>query len=90
MDLPEGKVDRRVFGANLTAIFSNTLSWANLIQFDNVSNDLGVDSRLHWTPEAGRNVYLVLSHNMNRDEIDGRFNAMQTGLTLKLDHTFRF
>ena len=90
VDLPEGKVDRRVFGANLTAIFSNTLSWANLIQFDNVSNDLGVDSRLHWTPEAGRNVYLVLSHNMNRDEIDGRFNAMQTGLTLKLDHTFRF
>lgn len=90
VDLPEGKFNNRATSANLSVAFSNTLSWVNLIQFDNVSNDLGIDSRLHWTPQSGRNVYLVLSHGMHRDEISDRFNSTQTGLTLKLDHTFRF
>ena len=90
VDLPEGKFDNRVFSADLTVAFTNTLSWVNLIQFDNVSNDLGIDSRFHWAPAAGRNLYVVLSHNMNRNQIDDRFDTTRTGLTLKLDHTFRF
>lgn len=90
VDLPEGKFDNRVFSADLTVAFTNTLSWVNLIQFDNVSNDLGIDSRFHWAPEPGRNVYVVLSHNMNRNEIANRFDTTRTGLTVKLDHTFRF
>ena len=90
VDLPEGNFDNRVFSADLTVAFTNTLSWVNLIQFDNVSNDLGIDSRFHWAPAAGRNLYVVLSHNMNRNEIDDRFDATRTGLTVKLDHTFRF
>lgn len=90
VDLPQGKFDNRVFSANLAVTFSNTLSWVNLIQFDNVSNDLGIDSRLHWTPESGRNLYVVLSHNLRRNEINDRFSTIRTGVTLKVDHTFRF
>ena len=90
VDLPQGEFDVKVFSADIELTFTNTLSWVNLIQFDNVSNDLGIDSRFHWTPEAGRNFYLVLSHNMRRDEIDNRFSSTRTGLTVKLDHTFRF
>ena len=89
-DLPEGKFDNRVVSANLAVAFTNTLSWVNLIQFDNVSNDPGIDSRFHWTPEPGRNFYVVLRHNMHRYEIEERFNATRTGLTVKLDHTFCF
>ena len=90
VDLPQGKFDNRVFSANFAVTFTNTLSWVNLIQFDNVSNDLGLDSRFHWIPQAGRNFYLVLSHNMNRNEIADRFDTTRTGLTVKVDHTFRF
>lgn len=90
VDLPEGKFNRRVMSADLEIVFTNKLSWVNLIQFDNESNDLGIDSRLHWVPESGRNLYIVLSHNMNRNEIDDRFSTTQTGLTMKLDYTFRF
>jgi hypothetical protein len=90
VDLPQGKFDRRVTSADLEIVLSNKLSWVNLIQFDNESNDLGIDSRLHWVPESGRNFYVVLSHNMNRNEIDDRFSTTQTGLTMKLDYTFRF
>jgi hypothetical protein len=89
-DLPEGKFDNRVVSANLAVTFTSTLSWVNLIQFDNVSNDLGIDSRFRWTPEPGRKFYVVLRHNVQRNAIEARFNATQTGLTVKLDHTFRF
>ena len=90
VDLPQGKFDNRVFSANFAVTFTNTLSWVNLIQFDNVSNDLGLDSRFHWIPQAGRNFFVVLSHNMNRNEIADRFDTTRTGLTVKVDHTFRF
>ena len=89
-DLPEGKFDNRVVNANLAVTFTSTLSWVNLLQFDNVSNDPGIDSCFHWTPEPGRNFYVVLRHNMHRNAIEARFNATQTGLTVKLEHTFRF
>lgn len=90
VDLPEGEFDTRLISANLATVFSNTLSWVNLIQFDNVSNNLGIDSRLHWTPQAGRNVYFVVSQGFNRDEMDDRFHSTETDLTFKVDYTFRF
>lgn len=90
VDLPQGKFQNRVTSANLATTFSNTLSWVNLLQFDNVSNEFGIDSRFHWTPQPGRNVYFVISHNMIRDETLDRFNSTETGLTAKVDYTFRF
>jgi len=90
VDLPEGRFDRRVTSADVEIVFSNKLSWVNLIQFDNESNDLGIDSRFHWVPESGRNFYVVLSQNMHRNEVDDRFSTTRTGLTVKVDHTFRF
>ena len=90
VDLPQGRFDRRVTSADLEIVFSNKLSWVNLIQYDHESNDLGIDSRFHWVPEPGRNFYVVLSHNMHRNEIDDRFSTTQTGMTTKLDYTFRF
>ena len=50
VDLPEGEFDNRVTSADLTIAFASELSWVNLIQFDNVSNDLGIDSRFRWVP----------------------------------------
>ena len=90
VDIPEGEFDQRNISANLATVFSNQLSWVNLIQFDNESNDLGIDSRLHWTPRAGRNVFLVLTKEFNRDEFANRFSTTETNLTLKVDYTLRF
>ena len=90
VDLPEGEFENRVTSVDLRVAFTSELSWVNLIQFDNVSNDLGIDSRFRWVPEPGRNFYFVVSYNMNRNEIDNRWSTTRTGLTMKLDHTFRF
>jgi len=69
-------------------VFSNTLSWTNTLQFDNVSDNLGFNSRLHWNPRAGQDVYLVFNHNFVDSE-DG-FRSTASDLTLKANYLFRF
>ena len=57
---------------------------------DNVLNTLGINSRLHWIPQAGREAFLVLNHNMR--DIDGQrtFRSDSAELTAKINYTFRF
>ena len=99
VDLPGDSFTTRLASASFDIVFSNTVSWVNLIQYDNVSESIGLNSRLHWVPQAGRNVFLVLNHNYRRcvDEVgvidcmnDTSFHSTTTDLTLKADYTFRF
>jgi hypothetical protein len=98
VDLPQGDFTTRLASAAIETVFSNTLSWVNLIQYDNISESVGLNSRLHWTPQAGRNVFLVLNHNYRRCVVavgddcmgDTSFQSTRTDLTLKADYTFRF
>jgi hypothetical protein len=72
----------------VNVIFSKTLSWVNLVQYDNVSDTVGVNSRVHWIPEAGREVFLVLNHGL--EEIDDEYHSAAADLTAKISYTFRF
>ena len=51
------------------------LSWVNLIQWDNGTDILGINSRLHWAPQAGRDFYLVLNHSLQDLDEDGTFRS---------------
>ena len=89
IDLPRGKFTTRLVRLKLDAVFSRTFSWINLIQYDNVTETVGINSRLHWTPEAGRDAYLVVNHNLV-DEGDGTFRSSASEAVIKLNYTFRF
>jgi hypothetical protein len=82
----------RVVRLSLEAIFSSRWSWVNLLQYDNVSRTIGVNSRLHWIPQAGREAFLVLNHNLrdNPLEPDNDFKTSFSEVTLKYSYTFRF
>jgi hypothetical protein len=80
----------RVVRLQLEAVFSSRLSWINLIQYDNVSETIGLNSRLHWIPEAGREAFLVLNHNVNDPDGNNTFHSSFNELTLKYSYTFRF
>ncbi len=82
----------RVVRLSLEAIFSSKLSWINLIQYDNVSGTIGVNSRLHWIPQAGREGFLVLNHNLREDPLrpDNDYHSSFAEVTLKYSYTFRF
>jgi hypothetical protein len=53
IELPDGDFTLRLYGIEFQYAFSSTLSWSNLIQYDNISENLGLNSRLHWIPRAG-------------------------------------
>ena len=82
----------RVVRLSLEAIFSSKLSWINLIQYDNVSGTIGINSRLHWIPQAGREGFLVLNHNLREDPLrpDTDYHTSLAEVTLKYSYTFRF
>jgi len=88
IELTQGDFITRLMTLNSDIVFSNELAWTNLVQYDNVSDNLGFNSRLHWSPQAGRDVYLVFNYNMIDTE-DG-FKSTRSDITLKANYTFRF
>lgn len=88
--LPEGAFVTRLVRLQLEAIFSSSLSWINLIQYDNISNTIGLNSRLHWIPRAGREAFVVLNHNVQELPADNSFHSIFNELALKFSYTFRF
>jgi hypothetical protein len=90
VSLPYGDFVVRVLRWSIETVFSSKLSWINLIQYDNISETVGINSRLHWIPQAGREAFLVLNHNVDDLDHDNVFRSSFSELTLKYSYTFRF
>ncbi len=90
ISLPEGDFDLRLARVGVDYIFSNRLSWVNLIQYDNATESIGFNSRLHWIPRAGREAFIVLNHAMTDLDRDNSFQSDNGDLTLKFSYTFRY
>ena len=90
IDVPDGAFTTRLTQMTTEIVFSSTLSWVNLIQWDNGSDILGINSRLHWVPQAGRDFYLVLNHDLQDLDENGTFHSSRGDLTAKASYTFRF
>jgi hypothetical protein len=88
--LPGGNFTLRIFGVNSTYAFSSTLSWSNLIQYDNISENLGFNSRLHWIPKAGQQAFVVLNWGLIDPDKNNTFVSAIADLSVKFNYTFRF
>ena len=80
----------RLARVGLDVLFSNELSWANLIQYDNDTETIGINSRLHWIPQAGREAFVVLNHNVQDLDRNDSFHSTLGDLSVKFSYTFRF
>ena len=90
VELPHGDFTTRLFRMRVDWVFSSTLSWVNLIQYDNESEVIGLNSKLHWIPEPGREVFVVLNHNLEDLDRDNSFKSSLSDVALKVNYTFRF
>jgi hypothetical protein len=86
----DGKFTTRIVSAAFDVVFSSRLSWTNLIQYDNVSEVMGVNLRLNWIPQAGREVYFVINHNLEDMDKDNHFRSQTSDTVAKVNYTFRF
>jgi hypothetical protein len=93
IDLPGGSFVTRLASFTTEVAFSAQLSWVTRIQYDNDSDRAGVNLRLHWIPQAGREAFLVLNHDLKRDfdsNLDNRFHSEVNDTVVKYSYTFRF
>ena len=86
--LPEGTFDTRVTSTRVQINFTPDVTWSNLLQYDSVSDIVGLNSRFRWEVRPGTNFFVVLNQNTQRSE--GRPRVLQTEITVKLRVTFRF
>ena len=90
IELPYGNFTTRLFGLQSRIAFTNTLSWSTLLQYDNVSEAMGINSRLHWIPEAGKQVFVVLNYGLSDPDRDNEFHSVNADLSMKVNYTLRF
>jgi hypothetical protein len=90
INLPGGDFTLRITGINSQYAFTSTLSWSNLVQYDNVSENLGFNSRLHWIPKAGQQAFVVLNWGLIDPDKDNTFESTLADLSLKFNYTLRF
>ena len=88
--LPWGDFETRLVRLGLDWVFSSRLSWVNYVQYDNVSQTMGVNMRLQWVPESGREVFFVINQGLEDFDGDGTFRTQRTDATAKISYTFRF
>lgn len=87
LHLPGGDEHFHTLRGRLSLFFTPDISWVTLVQYDNVSDTIGANSRFRWIIEDGREVFLVVNQDFDtRDEIrPGRTEPL-----VKLEWTFRF
>ncbi|MCA9320820.1 MAG: carbohydrate binding family 9 domain-containing protein [Planctomycetes bacterium] len=88
IDLRGGDFVTRIARARVNVYFTPLISWTTLVQYDNVSDLAGINSRLRWIFEPGRELFFVVNQGFLLADHD--FRSSSTEITAKLGWTFRF
>lgn len=88
--MPQGDFVTRLIAMNANYAINSKWSWINLIQYDNFSNSMGVNSRLHWNPQAGEDLFFVINYNFNSEKVLADLSSRNSEIVLKYTKTFRF
>ena len=65
------------------------VTWANIIQYDSISREMGFNSRLRWNFRPGSDIYLVVNHRWLND-VDQGWDSIGSRLNAKLSATLSF
>ena len=88
--LDHGHFVTRLVQLRTNLAFNVRWSWVNLIQYDNLSHSIGINSRLRWNPRAGEDLYVVLNHDFDALHAFSGVHSRRSEFTVKYSRTFRF
>jgi hypothetical protein len=90
--LPEGHFTARIITSNVNYASSPFLSFSNLIQYDNRSQNLGWQGRVRWTLQPGRDLFFAVNQGWIHEEDGGtlRFRRQDTKFSAKFQYSVRF
>ena len=75
---------------NTQYAFTSNFYWVTNVQYDNVSETVGMNTRLQWIPKAGQEGFIVFNYNMEDVDKDNTFRAMNADLSIKFTYTLRY
>ena len=84
----EGNFTTRLAILRVDAAFTPDLSWTTSAQYDNVSDTLGIQSRIRWIVEPGDEIWLVF--NQGYEASHSHVRSIFSDVTFKIGYTFRF
>ena len=86
--LPDGNFNTKVSRVNLDILFNTDIFLYNYIQYDNISKNLGWQSRFVWIIKPGKELFFVWK-SFSYDPYE-RFTINESSVRLKFKYTFRF
>ena len=89
VDLPSGRFKAHLASLRTDVAFNSRWSWSNILQYNNSAEFFGVNSRLRYIPQAGREMVFVLNHGADVDPLN-RLTSTSNDLNLKISYTFRY
>ena len=90
IDLDEGSFSVRVFSMRGSVQFTPDLSWDNTVQWDNRSDELGLNSRVRWEFRPGQEFFVVYNEGFAVEDDFGGFDSIRQNLTIKLGLAIQF
>jgi hypothetical protein len=87
--LSEGDFDVDIFLFEGIWDLTTELFFTTNLQYDNDSNEIGLNNRLRWIITPGSNLFLVYNHNWEENAFDRFATTTQAGI-VKLSYTHRF
>lgn len=88
--LPAGDFKVRLISMKANVAFNSKWSWSNLLQYDNVSETMGFNSRLNWIPVNGQEGFLVFNYGAQDIDKNNSFTSTASNLSLRFTYTFRY
>ncbi|MEX2496756.1 MAG: DUF5916 domain-containing protein [Woeseia sp.] len=90
IELPQGSFITRLASLRADVAFTATWYWENFLQYDNVSETMGMNSILRWVPDAGTEAVLVINRLFQDFDRNNRFESQRGDLAFKIGYTLRF
>jgi len=88
IDLSDGSFITRLAQLRADVAFNNRWAWLNFLQYDDVTDSAGINSRLRWELAPGREAFFVVNYNF-RVEADRSLARRASEIALKVNYTFR-
>ena len=88
--LPGGDFDTLVVNSSVQWTPTTDLLFTSDIQYDNVSEEIGINGRMRWTVQPGSDVYFVVNQSLARVGADRRFESTGREAVAKVGWTWRF
>ncbi len=90
VSLVSGDFQTKIYRFNADILFSPTITLTNFIQYDNVTEKLGWQSRFRWILQPGNEILLVWNSSMLHTIDSDRMIMAESTTRFKINYNFRF